>query len=58
MNAANPMHEQNDLGCIGIYISNHLVDDGTDNSLLQPGIGRGGGPDAFEVGCKRGKCVS
>src|SRR5262249_20862258 len=45
---ANPMDEQNDLGCIGIDIGNHLMDHGADDALLQPCIGRGGGPNALE----------
>jgi hypothetical protein len=28
MNAAYPMYEQNNLGCIGVDVSDHLVDDG------------------------------
>ena len=52
---ANPMDEQNDLGCIGVDIGNHLVDHGADDALLQPCIGRGGGPNALEIGCERGE---
>src|SRR5690349_5414816 len=52
---ANPMDEQNDLGCIGIDIGNHVMDHGADDALLQPCIGRGGGPNALEIGCERGE---
>src|SRR5262245_53327747 len=52
---ANPMDEQNDLGCIDIDIGNHLMDHGADDALLQPRIGRGGGPNALEIGCERGE---
>ena len=52
---ANPMDEQNDLGCIGIDIGNHLMDHGADDALLQPCIGRGVGPNALEIGCEHGE---
>ena len=52
---ANPMDEQNDLGCIAIDIGNHLMDHGADDALLQPCIGRGDGPNAPEIGCERGE---
>jgi len=44
---ANPMDEQSDLGCIAIDIA--------EDALLQPYIGRGGGPNALEIGCERGE---
>ncbi len=52
---ANPMDEQNDLGCIGVDVGNHLMDHGADDALLQPCIGRGGGPNALEIGCEHGE---
>src|SRR5262245_421338 len=55
VDTANPMDEQNDLGCIGVDIGNHLMDHGADDALLQPCIGRGGGPNALEVGRERGE---
>src|SRR5262249_31306887 len=55
MDTANKMDEQNNLGCVGVDISNHLVDDGADDALLQPCISRGSSPDAFEIGCERGE---
>jgi hypothetical protein len=38
MNATNPMYEQNDLDCIVIDISDHLVDDGADDALLRASV--------------------
>jgi len=42
VNAADPMHDQNDLARFRIDIGDHLVNDGADDTLLQPRIGRGG----------------
>src|ERR1700751_187499 len=55
MNAAHPMDEQNDLGCFLVDIGDHLMDKCADDTLLQPRIGGGSGPDALEVGCERRK---
>src|ERR1700751_5564109 len=55
MNAAHPMDEQNDLGCYLVDIGDHLMDKCADDTLLQPRIGGGSGPDALEVGCERRK---
>src|ERR1700741_5521190 len=57
MNAAHPMDEQNDLGWYLVDIGDHLMDKCADDTLLQPRIGGGGGPDALEVGCEcRKRC--
>ena len=44
MNAADPMDEQNDLGRLRIDVGDHLMDDGADDTLLQPCIRCGGSP--------------
>src|SRR5438034_1098805 len=31
------------------------MDHGADDAILQPCIGRGGGPNALEIGCERGE---
>jgi hypothetical protein len=38
MNTADPMNEENDLGRLRIDIGDHLMDDGADDTLLQPCI--------------------
>jgi len=40
VNAADPMDDQNDLGCLRIDISDYLMNDGANDTLLQPRIGR------------------
>ena len=55
MNAANPMDDQNDLGRLRIDIGDHLMNDGADDPLLQPRIGRRVGPDGLEILRERGE---
>src|SRR5271166_621119 len=55
MNAADPMDDQNDLSRLRIDIGDHLMNDGADDPLLQPRIGRRGGPDGLEVCRERGE---
>ena len=43
------MDEQNDLGCLRIDISDYLMNDGANDTLLQPRIGRGTSPDRLEI---------
>jgi hypothetical protein len=49
VNAVDPMDDQNDLGCLRIDISDHLMDDGANDALLQPRIGLGISPDSLEI---------
>src|SRR4029077_20793487 len=49
VNAADPMNDQNDLGCLRIDISDYLMNDGANDTLLQPRIGRGISPDSLEI---------
>ena len=49
------MDDQNDLGRLGIDIGDHLMDNSADDTLLQPRISRGGGPESLEV---RSECAS
>jgi hypothetical protein len=51
VNAADPMDDQNDLGCLRIDISDYLMNEGTNDALLQPRIGRGISPDSLEIRC-------
>ena len=55
MNAAHPMDNQNDLRSLLIDVGNHLLDNGAYDTLLQPSIGLGIGPDGFEIGCECGE---
>ena len=55
MNAAHPMDNQNDLRSLLIDVGNHLLDHGAHDTLLQPRIGLGIGPDGFEIGCECGE---
>src|SRR4029077_12002704 len=55
VNAADPMDHQNNLGRLRIDISDHFMDNGADDTLLQPCISRGGGPDSLEVRSERGE---
>ena len=41
VNAADPMDDQNDLGHLRIDIGDHLMDNGADDTLLQPRLSRG-----------------
>jgi transposase InsO family protein len=41
VNAADPMDDQNDLGCVRIDISDYLMNDGANDAFFQPRIGRG-----------------
>jgi hypothetical protein len=49
VHAADPVNDENDLGGCVVDISDHLMDDGTHDALLQPRIGRRCGPDGLEV---------
>ena len=56
---ANPMDNENDLGCAIIDIGDHFMNEGAHDTLLQPGIGRRRGPNSpkicsqcVEVGCQ------
>src|SRR5512139_8162 len=53
VNAANPMYEEDDLSSFGIDISDDFLDNGSDDALLQPNIGRWGGPNGLEIGGQR-----
>src|SRR5690349_8023354 len=55
MNTADPMNDQNDLGCLRIDISDYLMDDGANDTLLQPRIGQGISPDSLEISRERGE---
>ena len=55
MSAADPVDDQNDLSRLLIDIGDHLMDYGSDDTLLQPRISRGGGPDGLEVCSEHGK---
>jgi hypothetical protein len=48
------MDDQNDLGRLRIDID-YLMDNGADDTLLQPCISRGGIPDGFEIRRERGE---
>src|SRR4029077_2417303 len=49
------MDHQNNLRRLRIDISDLLMDNGADDTLLQPCISRGGGPDSLEVRSERGE---
>jgi len=55
VNAADPVDDQNDLSRLLIDVGDHLMDNGADDTLLQPRISRGSGPDGLEVRSERGK---
>ena len=42
MNSSNPMDHENDVGLLSIDIGDYLVDEGTDDALLEPGVRRRG----------------
>ena len=49
VDAANPMHHEDDLGRFEVDIGHHLLDDRAHDALLQPCVGRGSHPDSLEV---------
>jgi len=49
MDAAHPVDEEHDLPGIGIDISDHLLDHGADDALLEPGVGGRGRPDRAQI---------
>src|SRR5215469_1605772 len=49
MDAAHPVDEEYGLPGIGIDISDHLLDHGADDALLEPGVGRRGRPDRAQI---------
>jgi len=40
MDAADPVDKKNDLGRLRIDVGDHLMNEGADDPLLQPRIGR------------------
>lgn len=50
MNAAGPMHHQDDFRRRIVDVGDDLVDDGSHDALFQPCISGWRGPDAFEIG--------
>ena len=54
MDAADPMDQENDLGCFVVHIGDHLVDDGAHDALLEPRIRRRRHPDSPKVRGERG----
>ena len=38
----HPMDDENDLGCFGVNVSNHLVDQRPNDALLEPSVGWSG----------------
>ena len=53
MGAAYPMDRQDDLRGRIVDIGDRLVDEGTHDPLLQPGVSGGCGPDSLKVFCER-----
>ena len=51
VDATHPMNDENDLGRVVVDIGDDLLDDGPHDALLEPRVGRRGGPDGLQISC-------